>query len=145
MTHKLNFNEELEIQPLTKAAILSKVSEQQVYEYYLEESIYIGRRYSAPYRDNPGMSLSFTIANDGGLVWRDWGDTTVEKAQDVISFVMKACGNINFREALMRINVDLSLGLVPSMDMGVCGATTRVKDIPKRKKENRQIQTSLCS
>jgi len=102
----LNFN----IEGLTTENVLSKVDSIDIYEHFLKEQIDINWKYTSPFRDDNDPSLSFIYTDKGKLLWRDWGDVSQAKPDNVFGFVMKLF-NCPYFEALKIINKELQLGL----------------------------------
>ena len=102
----LNFKEE----SISSNEILSRASPLMIYEHFLGESITRGTRYNSPFREDKNPSLTFTVMENGAVLWRDWGDFSQEKPQDVFAFVMKLF-NCSFYDSLKIINQELGLGL----------------------------------
>lgn len=124
---KFDFGVEL----LTKDKVKEKISDQQIYEFYLNKRIDFNTKYNSPYRDDKNPSLSFLVSQNGDILWRDWGDFFQEKSEDVFNFVMtiKDC---SFAEALEYINNDMGLGL-SSLNSFIKDKKTIIKDIPKKR------------
>lgn len=96
--------------PVSKESILEKVTEQQIYEFYLGESIFFNKKYKSPYREDNNPSLSLMVTASGTILWRDWGDPYRDRAQDIFNLVM-AVKDCPFSQALQYINTDMGLGL----------------------------------
>jgi hypothetical protein len=90
--------------------IFEKLSEADIYKFYLGEEISTGKKYSSPFREDKNPSLTFMVTPGGHLLWRDWGDPLQTKSSGVFSFVMKLF-SISYVESLHRINEDFNLGL----------------------------------
>ena len=94
---------------LTKEMINEYVSDQQIYEFYLEEEINFSKKYKSPFRTDNNPSLSFLVLTDGTILYRDWGDPLQSKSYGVVYFVMKMKGDCTYMEALYGIVSDMSL------------------------------------
>ena len=94
--------------PINKSNVLNSNKEREIYEYYLGEKIEEGKLYMSHYRREENPSLSFKVMDSGMIVWRDWGDTSMYKAADVVTFVMKFF-NCSSEEALERIRKDFNI------------------------------------
>lgn len=102
-------NFDFEQVPVTKEEILMHFTPQQLYDFYLKEPIELNTYYSSPYRVDEDPSLSVTEMASGKLMWRDWGDVTMYKPDDIFGLVQKIYSNCNFHEALQHIAKDLGL------------------------------------
>lgn len=96
---------------VTKELINEKVSDQQIYEFYLKEELRLQRKYSSPYRTDKNPSLSVFESTGGSLLWRDWGDPTMDTASNVVGLVRKIYNDCSYYEALQKIDKDMGLGI----------------------------------
>jgi len=95
--------------PLTSAEdLLSKVSEKEIYEYYLGESIKEGRAYTCPFHKDNTPSLSFKLMPSGLLYHKCFG---CGEGGSAINFVSKLKHLYSTRDAISLIQRDLNLGL----------------------------------
>src|SRR5882762_2813416 len=89
--------------------ILSKVSEYDIYRYYLGHDISPGEAMLSPFRkeNNPSLTIRQNSMNE----WRhkDWADS--EKCGGCIDFVMQL-HNEDFYASLRRIDSDFGLGII---------------------------------
>ena len=115
---------------LNKQVLLELISEQQIYEFYMNEDIELNKKYKSPYREDNTPSFSFILMPSGSLLWRDWGDSFQRKPEDVFSLVMKITGT-SFNEALNHINHSFVLGLSSSESYNP--SVVGVREIPKKK------------
>lgn len=116
---------------VSKENILSKVTEQQIYEFYLGEDISFSKKVSAPFRQDNNPSLSFLLTTKGNILWRDWGDVTMDRSAGVIDFVIRVKGCL-FTNALHYINIDMNLGLEGSDNL-LKNYVPEVIPIPKKR------------
>ncbi len=96
---------------LTKEEINRRITDQQIYEFYLKEELRLNKKYHSPYRTDKNPSLSVFESTKGDLLWRDWGDPTMSKANGVVSLIQKIHGNCSYYEALRYIDQDMGLGI----------------------------------
>lgn len=106
MTSKFNFKGK----EATLVNIREKVSDQQIYEFYMKEAITPGKKYLSPLRESGTPNFTFLAIGVNELLWRDWGDDSQISPLGVISFICKKF-NCSYLEALSIINRDLCLGL----------------------------------
>ena len=83
--------------------LLDRVSQLQVYEYYVQ-GIKIGPKVKSPLHTDRNPSLSLT-EKDGTLIWTDW---SLDKRGNCITLVQELYG-INYDKALYKIAYDLQL------------------------------------
>jgi hypothetical protein len=63
----------LELKPtLNKKFILSRVSQEEIFEKFLGDSVIIGRKYLSPFRSDRHPTCSFRYNSSGVLRFRDW-------------------------------------------------------------------------
>ena len=97
----LNFNKE----SITKKNILNKVSEKDIYIYYLGDKWLTKKTILSPLRKEKNPSFGIYLSNSG-LKWKDFGGTS----GDVFSLIQYMY-NLSFSEALKKIYNDLILNL----------------------------------
>lgn len=93
---------------ISKAKILEKVSEYDIYRYYLGFDFKVKKTYCSPLREgdrNP--SFGIFVSRSGELLYKDFGSNC---CGDCIKFVGKLL-NIDYFSALRRIDLDLGLGI----------------------------------
>ena len=90
--------------------IRRKVSDQQIYEWYLKEEVIPGKKYKSPFREEKTPSFTFLVIAPEEILWKDWGDKEMIKPLGVVAFVMKKY-TCSYFDALEYINNDLCLGL----------------------------------
>jgi len=125
---------------LTKQAINEKVSDQQIYEFYLGEEISLTKKYHSPYRVDKNPSLSIFETTSGRLLWRDWGDPEMSKANGVIALVMKINGNCSYMEALRHIDQDMGLNIETKVKLIGTKVIPAKKEIEKKPKKPKIIE-----
>lgn len=86
----------------TPKYILSKVSQEEIFEYYTGESVVVGEFFCSPLRNDSHPTCNYSYYN-GKLWYRDWADT---KPMDCFTMVMYLY-NCTFHEALRIIKRDL--------------------------------------
>lgn len=89
--------------------ILSKISEYDIYRFYLGHDFVPGEAMLSPFRkeENPSFTIRLNTTNE----WRhkDWSDS--EKCGGCIDFVMQLF-NEDFYSSLRRIDKDFGLGII---------------------------------
>jgi hypothetical protein len=97
----INLNKKL----VTKALLLEKINEIDIYSYYIDDTIDLSTTISSPLRekdDNP--SFGFFVNSNKEILFKDF----VLGGGDCIKFVQMMF-NLNFNEALSKIVIDLEL------------------------------------
>jgi hypothetical protein len=113
--------------PLTgKDEILKRVSDYQIYQYYIEEELVLGRAMHSPLRKDDIPSFSFWRNATGKIVWRDFA---TGKYGDCFNFVQEKF-ILTFRQALIKITKDFNLPLYCESGIGI---TTTASPIPRHK------------
>lgn len=126
---------------LTKEEINTRVSDQQIYEFYLKEDINLNKKYHSPYRTDRNPSLSIFESTGGDLLWRDWGDPAMSKANGVVSLVQKLHNNCNYYKALQYIDQEMGLGVERKAKLiGNKPTIPKKKEIEKKEKRTKIIQ-----
>lgn len=87
--------------------LLSRVSEKEIYEYYLQESIKENQQYKCPFHKDTNPSLGFKLMPSNMLIHRCF---SCGKRGSVINFVSRLF-NISSQEAVRQIYRDLNLSL----------------------------------
>ncbi len=82
------------------------VTDEQIYQFYLEDEIEVGVKYSAPWRSDNTPSLSFNYYN-GFLMWTDFGLQS-DVYRDGIGFVQQLF-DLNREKAVRKIWKELVL------------------------------------
>jgi hypothetical protein len=100
---------------LNADTVLSKVSEYDIYRYYIGCDFSLGRAVISPFRKENNPSFSINIDKSGALHHIDFADST--KRGNCIDFVMQLW-NLNYGEALKRIDRDMNLGILSRPDKG---------------------------
>lgn len=88
--------------------ILSKLSEYQIYRYYLGYDFIIGRAHLSPFRAEKRPSFRISVLNNGTLGHVDFTDT--EKRGNCINLVEQLY-HISYAQALEKVNMDFGLGI----------------------------------
>lgn len=87
---------------ITKEYILSKLSQEEIIEYYLQEPINYSKFYLSPLREEKHPSFTF-LNKRNGVYWRDWGTS---ESGDCFDLVQKMY-NIGFNDSLKKIYSDI--------------------------------------
>lgn len=122
------------IQQITVDYILSKISEYDIYRYYLGRDFGIGVATYSPFHKDESPSFSIVCTKLGKLHHNDFADST--KKGGCIDFVMQLF-NLDFKDTLKKIAKDFCLGGEQWTD----NASTYVvsKHIPKMDRRSAQI------
>ena len=99
--------------PLSIENVLKRVSEHDIYAYYLGHDFILGKTIHSPFRKDNNPSFSIIIGKNNRLHHFDYADS--EKSGDFINFVCQLF-LINSSQALMKIDHDFNLGLNSSYD-----------------------------
>ena len=112
-----------EIKPMiTVEDILAKVSQEELWEYYLDMPVSTGKLFLSPLREEDDPSANLFYTRTGDLVLKDFGKKTV----NIWQFIMYIY-NLSFGEALLKISVDLALDGVAKP------AGVPVRKVPKKR------------
>jgi len=92
-----------------KEAILKRVTEYEIYSFYLGHAFQIGTPFKSPFRkdDSPSFGI-FQSRYYHGLLHKDQGDPRY--VGDCFSFVSQMYTGISYKEALNMVHRDLYLG-----------------------------------
>lgn len=93
---------------VTKDNILSKVSQEQIMDYYFPQIVSIGAKYHNPFRSDSNSGCYFAYSKAGNLIFFD--NSNPEYGGDCFKIVMLK-HNLNFFNALLKINEDFKLKL----------------------------------
>ena len=121
---------------LTSENILCRLSEYQLFAYYLGNSFTIGKVFSSPFRTD--RTPSFCIYRSGSDTLR-FKDFSTGENGGVLDFIsQKLC--LNFTDVLYQINTDFNLNLdCVKKDVnkinGYIATDKEIKEIPKRYSE----------
>lgn len=99
------------VEALSLDHILSKVSDYNIYRYYLEKDFDIGSKklMTSPFRRDSSPSFGILVSDVSGLLYhRDFGDDT--KRGNCVQFVMQLY-NCSYNQALKKIDYDFNLGI----------------------------------
>lgn len=92
-----------------KKAILQRVTEYEIYSFYLGHAFTIGKPFSSPFRKDPSPSFGiFQSRYYSGLLHKDLGDANY--VGDCFSFVSQIHTGISYKESLRIVHKDLVLG-----------------------------------
>ncbi len=91
--------------PLTFKELLERVSEKEIYEYYLNHPIGEGKLYSCPFHEDNSPSLGFKLMPSTVLIHRCFG---CGERGNAISFVSKLY-NLSIKDTIRLISKDFNL------------------------------------
>lgn len=95
---------------LTLDNILSKVSEYDIYRYYIGRDFDLNKVFKSPIPGRKDDTPSFIVGNKTGSLYHfDFGDSSSRGT--VINFVEQMTGLKSFNDVLKRIDADLGLGI----------------------------------
>lgn len=122
---KYDLNSILYNKELTFNNLLETVSQEQIFQYYLNENIVDGGLYKSPFREDktPSFSVYWNRKKRDVLMFKDFG---INKSGDCVEMIREMY-NLNYYEALSKIALDL--GIVQNVN------STSIKYIPVKKKE----------
>ena len=108
---------------ITKQSILEKVSEEEIYTYYIGEKCLNNKNIKSPLREekNPSFGIYYST---NCLKWKDFG---TGESGDVFNLI-QSMYRLSFIEALQKINSDLILNL-GSSDLRILRTKTKNKKI----------------
>jgi len=99
---------------LTIDAILDKVSDYEIYRYYVGHDFVLGRTFCSPFRKESDPSFSIIVSKSGRLHHMDYGDPS--KRGDCIDFVRQLYLGMDYSRALKLIARDLGARDTPQGD-----------------------------
>lgn len=73
----------------------------QIYEYFIKEPLYVGKRYKSPFRDDGEMPGLAFIEKNGVVYWHDFGGLILNPnigKKDVIGFIVQLFGFTSRKE-----------------------------------------------
>jgi len=91
----------------TRETVLQFVSEEQIFEYYLGDSIDLTRKYCSPLRTDNNPTCTFKVMQSGRLWFRDWAGHFSGDCFNLVEEFYQC----DFKEALLYIDRDLNLNL----------------------------------
>lgn len=92
---------------LTIDAILDKVSDYEIYRYYVGHDFVLGRTFCSPFRKENDPSFSIIVSKSGRLHHMDYGDPS--KRGDCVDFVRQLYMGMGYDWALKIIARDLGI------------------------------------
>lgn len=95
---------------LTKENILKYISEEDIFRKYISHNFNLGESFKSPLRDDddtPSFNVYYNH-EQGRVLYKDFGRTS----GSAFTFVMELY-HLTFTEALIKINNDFNLGLLP--------------------------------
>lgn len=94
---------------LTLENILKRVSEYDIYRYYIGHDFQFGKAFTSPLREDDRVpSFAINVGRTGNLFHLDYGDPL--KRGGCVDFVMQLYG-VSFDKALRMIDQDLKVGI----------------------------------
>ena len=107
MEEQINLNSIVFNEIIDKELILSKISQEDIYTYYIGESIISGTTINSPLRNDnvPSFAIYYHKNNSGVLMFYDFA---TKDTGDCIIFVCKLFG-IDYKDALLKICYDFKL------------------------------------
>lgn len=93
------------IPDINESFILSKVSEQEIFEKYLGINIIPGEKFCSPLRDDKNPSCRIQRSKNGTLYYKDWSGHFMGSCFDLVKFIY----NCSFYEACKIIAKDFNL------------------------------------
>lgn len=92
---------------LTVHYLLDKVSEYEIYRYYLGHDFKIGKSFNSPFRKESDASFSIIVTKGGKLHHTDFGDST--KRGDCVDFVQQLFPGLTYSQTLSKIAYEFGL------------------------------------
>lgn len=92
---------------ITSDYILDKLSEYEIYRFYLGHDFKIGRVFHSPFRKDSNPSFSVSVTKAKRLAHTDFGDSS--KKGGCVDFVMQMHPGFSYSDALSRIANDFNL------------------------------------
>lgn len=122
-------------QNLTAEAILSKITEYDIYKFYSPVPFELGRPFSSPLRVDRDPSFVIKVSKDSGYVYH-MDFVHPEHAGNSFKFVQQLYAhpdgtNLSYNEALQKIDRDFQLGISPGTVEGDYKAITNKYDQPQ--------------
>jgi hypothetical protein len=108
---------------ITTERILSKFSQEELWEYYLGFPVEEGKIFLSPLRDEDNPSANLFYATNGNLLLKDFGFKTVNIWQYVMYIY-----NLTFREAVVKVAEDLGLHTSIKADIPASKKTPKKRD-----------------
>lgn len=94
---------------LTLDTILSLVSEYSLFRYYLGRDFKLGQPIKSPFRRDDNPSFSILATSSGSLYFTDFANS---KYRGTIIHLVEMLYNLDYNQALLRIDSDMGLGIV---------------------------------
>lgn len=114
--------------------ILSRISDYDIYRYYLGYDFQYRKNYLSPFRSSDTRpSFAIMVLRSGQLYHSDFGDSSYKG--NCFHFVQQLYG-LNFNQALIKINKDFGLGLMGSGNNG----SNHYQDIVKQYQEPEKVE-----
>jgi hypothetical protein len=98
---------------LTAKAILEKISEYDIYRFYIPYPFTLGKTFSSPLRVDEKPSFNVKVSKDSGFVYH-MDFVRPEHTGNSFQFVQQMFG-LSYDEALKKIDQDFGLGLEPGV------------------------------
>lgn len=103
------------IEPLTKEQIFERLDEHSIFSFYMGTDIDFRKKYSSPFRSDRSPNFCFFPTKKGEIRYKDFA---TGESGDCFKFVERKF-NINFYEALEKINHDFNLFLEQNKEKSV--------------------------
>ena len=110
MGEEINLNSIIYNEQITREDILSKVSQEDIYTYYIGESMTSGVKIHSPLRDDnvPSFAIFYHKSNNGVLMFYDFA---TKDCGDCFVFVGKLFG-LGLRDTLLKLAFDFGISNV---------------------------------
>lgn len=106
----INLNSFIYNEKITKDDIIERISQEEIYSFYIGEPIYSGIKLNSPLREDnvPSFVIYYHSKQPNTLMYYDFA---TKDTGDCITFVCKLF-NVNYKEALLKIAYDFNLSTI---------------------------------
>lgn len=130
---------------LTRDYIFSKITQEQIFEYYLQINVKTDTLFKAPNILRPNdnnPTCSFYYSNNGKLRLRDWAGYFWGDCFDIVAFILrvKADDKKSFNIILDQIARDFRIHKYSNKDFIHTGNTFDIREVLKKKSKSVSIQ-----
>lgn len=127
---------------LNEINIVNKVDEFKLFKHYFLPSLELGKKYSAPYRDDKHPSFSVFAANRGTNKYM-WKDHSTGESGNVFKLIMFLY-DVDYFTALAMVNRDFNLGLDEDRveTINVDGARQKVNQVTVQLSKSTRTEVS---
>lgn len=123
-----------ELKPdITLKYILERVTQEQIFEHYLNTSVVYGQFFCSTLRSDKNPTCSFKRMSNGTIVYRDWAEPKGFTCFSLVQYIY----NCTFWEALQYIYVDM---LIDNKKPQYIFVEPEVKEIRKSDKSDIQVK-----